>query len=62
MRLSELVMKATGGGGEEAGEESGSFGDAAGEFLELLEKGKKKEAIAALKAAIEICVGEYDEE
>ncbi len=45
--------------GEEAEAGEGLFEDAAVEAFELFKQGKKSEAAAALKGAIESCVADY---
>jgi hypothetical protein len=59
VKLSELAM-AEPALEEELPDEGGDvFGEAATEALDLLEKGDKPGAVAALKGAIEACVADY---
>ena len=44
---------------EPEAEDAGAFEEAAGEAFELFKQGKKAEASAALKGAIESCVADY---
>ena len=61
MKLSDMAMMDPEEDLEEDASESGEglFEDAAVEAFELFKKGKKAEAAASLKAAIEACVADY---
>jgi len=61
MKLSDIAL---GGSSEEEPAEAedvgeSAFADAATEAFELWGKGKKSEAVASLKAAVESCVADY---
>ena len=59
MKLSDLAMDDMDEGADEAIDASGMFEDAAIEAFDLFKQGKKSEAAAALKGAIESCVADY---
>lgn len=60
MRLSDMAMaEPEEDVPDDVDEDAGGFEDAAAEAFELAAKGKKTEAAAALKSAIELCVADY---